>query len=103
MKVICGSMIDALGDCVRDLGVQDDSTLRMDVYIYRIHAIRESMKYISNEATRIPRAMLLTSLLDYCNGLLVYLHLAVYAVQGGKQIHSYHPNHERAALAAYQI
>jgi hypothetical protein len=77
---ICGSAVK-VSDCVRDLGVHYDSTLRMDTHIkavckkayYQIHLVHKVRNFISEDAARTLIQANVTSLLDYCNGLLIGL------------------------------
>jgi len=77
---ICGSAIRN-SDHVRDLGVDFDCFLKMDTHIrsvckkayYQLHLIYKVRKYIDEDAARTLVCSNVTSLLDYCNGLLIGL------------------------------
>ena len=77
---ICGSKID-VSKVIRDLGVLYDTTLKMDAHIktickrvyYQIHLISKVRQYITESDTRTLIQANVTSLLDYCNGLLIGL------------------------------
>jgi hypothetical protein len=74
---ICSSTIQS-SDCVRDLGVNLDSFLKMESHIrsvckkayYQLHLIYKVRKYIDEDAARTLVCSNVTPLLDYCNGLL---------------------------------
>ena len=77
---ICGNCIE-VKDCVRNLGVFFDATFKMDSHIrnvckkayYQIHLIHKVRKNITEDAARTLVQANVTSLLDYCNSLLVDL------------------------------
>ena len=77
---ICGSDISVSPD-VRDLGVQYDSLLKMETHIkqickkayYQISLIHKVRQYLTEDSVRKLVQANITSLLDYCNGLLIGL------------------------------
>jgi hypothetical protein len=77
---ICGNCIE-VSDCVRNLGVHFDTTFKMDSHIrkickrayYQIHLIHKVRKSITEDAARTLMQANVTSLLDYCNSLLIGL------------------------------
>jgi len=65
-------------ECVTDLGVHYDTTLRMENHIravckktyYQIHLIHKVRRFITEDAARTLVNSNVTTLIDYCNGLL---------------------------------
>lgn len=78
--IICGSNIQ-VSECVHDFGVLFDSTLKMETHIrsvckkayYQIHLVHKVRPYISEDAAGTMIQASVTSLLDFCNGLLTGL------------------------------
>jgi hypothetical protein len=74
---VCGQEILS-SSCVRDLGIQYDSLLKLELHVrsvckrayHQIHLIRRVRQQISEEAARTLVQSNVTTLLDYCNGLL---------------------------------
>jgi hypothetical protein len=74
---VCGQEILS-SSCVRDLGIQYDSLLKLELHVrsvckrayHQIHLIRRVRQHISEEAARTLVQSNVTTLLDYCNGLL---------------------------------
>ena len=77
---ICGTTVNSTA-CVKDLGVYYDHLLRMDTHVrtvckkafYQLHLIRKVRRFISEDTARTFVQANVTSLMDYCNGLLVGL------------------------------
>ena len=80
-SVEIGSSIIDISANVRDLGVQYDSFLKMETHVkaickkayYEIHLIHKVRQYITEEAAQKLVQANVTTLLDYCNSLLVGL------------------------------
>ena len=77
---ICDSIINA-SECVKDLGVQFDRFLNLEPHVrsvckrayYQIHLVSKIRKFITEDSARTLIQSNVTTLLDYCNCLLVGL------------------------------